>query len=93
MDPEPFYSGWAGGPLQVWRAGVTSPPMFTRITFVLLWRTDSRRAKGSEERPVRKLLQQVSWEMVEAGSWEEVVVVGKVVRFWVCFEGKANCIC
>lgn len=72
---------------------MTSPPMFTRITFVLLWRTDSRRVKGSEERPVRKLLQQVSWEMVEAGSWEEVVVVGKVVRFWVCFEGKANCIC
>ena len=34
-DPEPFYSGWAKGPLQVWRAGVTSPPMFTRITFVL----------------------------------------------------------
>lgn len=47
------------------------------ITFVLLWRTDSRRVKGSEERPVRRLQQQFSWEMVEAGSWEEVVVVVK----------------
>lgn len=74
-DSEPFYAGRAGEPLRVWRAGMTSLTMFKRITLVPLWRIDSRRARGPEERPVRRLLQQFSWDMVEAGGWEEVVVV------------------
>lgn len=45
--------------------------------WVLCWRIDSRRARGPEERPVRRLLPQFNWEVVEAGSWEEVVAMVK----------------
>ena len=62
-DSEPFYAGWAGEPLRVWRAGMTSLTMFKRITLVLLWRIDSRRARGPEERPVRRLCNN------SAGTW------------------------
>ena len=53
---------------------MTSSALFKRMILALLWRIDSERARGPEERPVRRLQQHPGREMVEAESWEDVWV-------------------